>query len=340
MTPANEAVNRQLLLKEYTAARTGAALFDRSDAAKIELTGPDAATFLHNLCTQDVKDLVADSGCETFLTTAKARVVAHGALSRVNWQGQSVYWFDTEPGQAQRAFQHLNHFLISEQVELANRTAALGLLRVVGPSAAAILAKACGATLPNLEPWRHVTLACNGAAVVVRYHNILNLPGYDCFCEAAQAPRLKERLIAAGALPAGAQAYELLRIEAGWPVVGVDMDENRFVVEVGRGAQAICYTKGCYLGQEPIVMARDRGQVNRMLLGLSCGAGPMLAAGTKLFQGEADVGQVTSSVESPRLGQAIALAYIRRGSQDPGTKLTIEPVLAGRQAVVCSLPFA
>jgi folate-binding protein YgfZ len=340
MTPANDAVNRPLMLKEYAAARTGAALFDRSAAARIELAGPDAATFLHNLCTQDVKNLAEGGGCETFLTTAKARVVAHGAVSRVTWHGQSVYWFDTEPGEAERVLQHLNHFLISEQVELADRTALLGLLRVVGPSAAAIVAKACGATLPNLEPWRHVTLACDGAAVVVRYHNILNLSGYDCFCEAAQTPRLKERLIAAGALPAGVEAYELLRVESGWPVVGIDMDENRFVVEVGRGAQAICYTKGCYLGQEPIVMARDRGQVNRMLLGLLCGAGPALAAGSKLFQGDAEVGQVTSSVESPRLGQAIALAYIRRGSQEPGTKLTIEPVAAGRQGVVRTLPFA
>jgi tRNA-modifying protein YgfZ len=340
MTPANDPISRPTLLKEYTAARTGTALFDQSAAAKIELAGPEAAIFLHNLCTQDVKNLAEGGGCEAFLTNAKARVVAHGAVSCLHWQGHPVYWFDTEPGQAERVLQHLNHFLISEQVELADRTSALGLLRLVGPSAAAIMAKACGATVPALEPWRHVTLACDGAAIVVRYHSILNLPGYDCFCEADQTSHLRERLIAAGAVSAGEPAYELLRVEAGWPVVGIDMDENRFVVEVGRGAQAICYTKGCFLGQEPIVMARDRGQVNRMLLGLLCGAGPVLAAGTKLFQGDAEVGQITSSVESPRLGQAIALAYIRRGSQEPGTKLTIEHVTTGRQAVVCSLPFA
>jgi len=173
--------------------------------------------------------------------------------------------------------------------------------------------------------------------VIIRHHLSLNLPGFDCFCEATESLRLWERLVTAGATPADPLTHELLRVEAGWPVMGVDMDENRFVVEVGRGTQAICYTKGCFLGQEPIVMARDRGQVNRLLLGILCGAGPALAAGTKLLQGDAEVGQVTSSVESPRLGQTIALAYVRRGSQEPGTKLMIEPE---RQATVCALPFA
>ena len=68
----------------------------------------------------------------------------------------------------------------------------------------------------------------------------------------------------------------MLRVEAGVPRYGAEMNEERFVVEVGRTDRAICYTKGCYLGQEPIVMARDRGHVNRTLLGLRVqGEGPV-----------------------------------------------------------------
>jgi folate-binding protein YgfZ len=340
MTPANDPISRPTLLKEYTAARTGAALFDRSSAAKIELAGPEAAIFLHNLCTQDVKKLTDGEGCETFLTNAKARVVAHGAVSCLHWQGHPVYWFDTEPGQAERVLQHLNHFLISEQVELADRTRDVAMLRLIGPTAAKVLFRATLPVTPQTTAWHHNSGAYYNSQVIIRHHPGLDLPAFDCFCEATESPRLRERLVTADATPADSLTHELLRVEAGWPVVGIDMDENRFVVEVGRGAQAICYTKGCFLGQEPIVMARDRGQVNRMLLGILCGAGPVLTAGTKLFQGDAEVGQVTSSVESPRLGQTIALAYIRRGSQEPGTKLTIEPVPAGRQGVVSLLPFA
>src|SRR5262249_39507886 len=85
---------------------------------------------------------------------------------------------------------------------------------------------------------------------------------------------------------------------------------------------AICYTKGCFLGQEPIVMARDRGHVNRTLLGLTVAADAPVARGAKVFRGDAEVGVVTSSVRSPRLG-TVALAYLRRGHHEPGTAVEV-----------------
>src|SRR5205085_797197 len=99
--------------------------------------------------------------------------------------------------------------------------------------------------------------------------------------------------------PADAAVHEMLRVEAGLPAFGSDIDEERLVMEVGRTARAISYTKGCFLGQEPIVMARDRGQVNRALLGVKVARGAALAHGARLFHAEAEVGQVTSSVYSP-----------------------------------------
>ena len=323
----------------YDATERGAALFDRSQASKIELAGPDARLFLHNLCSQDVKDLREGAGAETFLTTAKARVVAHGVVNHVRWQGTNVLWLDTDPGQAERVLQHLNHFLISEQVELADRTGELALLRLAGPAAATILSKALATAAPELARWHHVIAPLDGREIVVRRQAALSLPGFDLWCAVAAGSVLRQRLIDAGAKFAAEATHEILRVEAGWPAFGRDVDENRFVAEIGRAAQAISYTKGCYLGQEPIVMARDRGQVNRMFMGLLCGAGAVLAPGTKLFHGDTEVGQVTSSVISPRLGQAIALAYVRRGNQEPGTALAIETA-GGRQVLVCALPFA
>jgi folate-binding protein YgfZ len=165
------------------------------------------------------------------------------------------------------------------------------------------------------------------------------VPGYDLLCPSAGAAELRQALLDAGAAPAGAAMFEVLRIEAGWPVCGKDMDENRFVVEVGRIAQAICYTKGCYLGQEPIVMARDRGHVNRTFLGLALAATQPATPGARVFHGDQEVGQVTSSTVSPRYG-AIALAYLRRGSQDPGTALEVETASGRVGAVVRALPFS
>ena len=164
------------------------------------------------------------------------------------------------------------------------------------------------------------------------------------FCPAAEVGLVKQRLIDAGAIPAGAETLQILRIEAGLPEFGIDIDENRLAVEVNRTAQAISYAKGCYLGQETIVMARDRGQVNRLLMGVKVTSElerqrGYLAAGAKLFRANEEVGLITSSIFSPKLQAVIGLAYLRRGNWEPGTELVIEPTTDGRGAVVCSLPF-
>jgi glycine cleavage system aminomethyltransferase T len=109
-------------------------------------------------------------------------------------------------------------------------------------------------------------------------------------------------------------------------------------MEVARAPRAVSYTKGCYLGQEPIVMARDRaGFVNRAFLGVKVLEGGPPPAGTKLFREGAEVGLVTSAVQSPRLRAPLALAYIRRGHQDPGLRLEAHTPEGRRPAEV--LPF-
>jgi folate-binding protein YgfZ len=301
---------------EYQAATESAALFDLSDHGKIEVTGPDARSFLHNLCTQNVQNLPVGSFCEAFLTTNKARVIAHVWISQPE---NNVLELDLAAGQADKVLQHLDHYLISEQVELADRSSEFALLRLVGPKAAELLNRA--------------------AMTPLRRHRLLALDGYDLLCPVAESADLQKRLVDAGAVCASRETYEILRVEAGLPEYGIDIDENRLAMEVGRTAQATCYTKGCFLGQETIVMARDRGQVNRLMMGVKIAVGSPLSPGTKLYRGNEEVGHVTSSVFSPRLGAVLALAYLRRGSCDPGMELIVEPATDGRTAVVCSLPF-
>jgi folate-binding protein YgfZ len=157
-------------------------------------------------------------------------------------------------------------------------------------------------------------------------------------CLKARADDVRQQLIAAGAAPADGEVYEILRVEAGTPVYGADIDENRFVVEVGRPG-AICYTKGCYLGQEPIVMARDRaGHVNRAFRGLKLSDSTTFGAKLLAADGK-EVGVITSTSVSPRLGP-IGLGYVRRGHEAAGTKLVIEPANTGLTAIVADLPMS
>jgi folate-binding protein YgfZ len=286
--------------QEYAAVREGAALFDLSHYGKVELTGPDAGTFLHNLCTNDVRGLPDGAGCEVFFTTAKAKVVAHGYL----FHEGAAFWLDLAPGTAEKVIHHLDHFLISEQVEFADRTRERAQVHLAGPRAQAVLQHAKGP----------------GQA---RRNDRLGLPGYDVLCPPVGAAALWQALTDAGAVPAGLQAFEALRIEAGTPRYGLDMDDNTFAPEAGRTAQAICYTKGCYLGQEPIVMARDRGQINRTLVGLALPEGPVPPR-TAVYRDGKEVGHVTSSAWSPRTGAGVALAYLRRGHQEAGTGVEVD----------------
>jgi folate-binding protein YgfZ len=324
-------------LAEYNAARAAAVLADQSPRGKIEVWGADAARFLHNLTTNDILNLAPGTGCEAFLTTAKAKVIAYLLIYRHAVPGgtgvspvEQRFSLDVAPGAADKVIQQLDRYLISEQVEFANHTTAFAHVHVAGPRATDLLKQTLGdSNLPSSALHHKAVHFGSEAKGWLRRHDALGVPGYDLVCPAEQAASIWQRLIQSGARPAGREACEVLRIEAGLPREGADFDENTFAPEVGRIAETICYTKGCYLGQESIVMARDRGQVNRTLAGVRLPDGPV-PHDSRLFDGDKEVGRVTSSVHSPRLGMGLGLAYLRRGHQEPGTKLEVD--VAGKRS--------
>src|SRR5262245_64440818 len=117
-----------------------ALLFDRSARGKIGAAGTEAAVFLHNLCTNDVKGLSLSAGCEAFFCTATAKVVAHGWVWRLSPEGKrDRFWLDLDPGLAEKVYQHLDRHLISEDVTLKDHTQALAQLQLAGPRVAELL---------------------------------------------------------------------------------------------------------------------------------------------------------------------------------------------------------
>jgi tRNA-modifying protein YgfZ len=326
---------------EYQQARNGAVLFDQSHRGKVELTGPEAALFLHNLCTNDVTGMPVGAGCEAFLTTAKAKVVSHlYVFHLLLHDGRPALWLDVAPGTSEKVIQHLDHFVISEQVEFADRTREFAQMHLAGTQAHHVLEKALVDDVPELDDLQHMIRTFGSDATShVRRHSPLGLPGYDIVCLRGRAETVWQMLLRAGAKPAGHGAWEMLRVEAGTPAQGIDIDETTFAPEVGRTSPAISYGKGCYLGQEPIVMARDRGQVNRTLLGLKLPDGPV-PHNSLLFRDGKEVGRVTSSVSSPPRPFAVGLGYVRRGNQEPGTVLEVDVRGQRHPAEVAGLPFS
>jgi tRNA-modifying protein YgfZ len=328
------------ILADYQRTREHAASFDVSSRGKIEVSGPDAARFLHNLCTNDILNLSPGCGCEAFFTTAQARVVAPAIIYRVRNSDGESFWLDVAPGLGDKLHRHLDRYLISEAVELFDRTADYGQLHIAGPEARRIVETLSGQTLSE---WKELQLVeCTVAGVAgcqVRRHSPLGLVGYDIACPTKEVQSISSALGQAGSPFLDASIYEILRVEAGMPTFGKDVDEERLAFDIGRDPSAICFTKGCYLGQEPIVMARDRGHANRKLVGLKISSPSAVPTGTKISRDGKEVGQTTSSVFSPRLG-SIAMAYLRRGHQEPGTSVEVEIAGARSVAEVSSLPFS
>jgi folate-binding protein YgfZ len=326
---------------EYRLACADAVVFDVSNWGKVEVSGADAASFLHNLSTNDVLRLPPGSGCEAFLPTGQARIVAHGLIYRLRSpEGRESFWLDLAPGHAENVLKHLDHYLIAEQVELADWTREFAQLHLAGAQAHAVLGRALGAPPPALGHLQH-TLALFGGSVPcqVRRHDPLGLPGYDLVCPAGGGPTVWQRLREAGATPAGLQGYHVLRVEAGTPLYGIDIDETNLPQEVGRTDQAVSLTKGCYIGQETIARIRTYGHVNRSLVGLRLAAEGAAPRGARVLRHGKEVGAVTSSAVSPRLGAPVALAYVRRGNEEPGTVLEVESGGLRWRAEVASLPF-
>ena len=325
--------------REYRAALESAAIFDRSPTGKVEVAGKDAPAFLHNLSTNDINGLPLGGGCEAYFCDHRAKVLNHAFVYHVRSAGRHAFWLDITPGFNEKVVQHLDRHLISEAVELADQTERFAQIHIEGPRAKAVLEQALGESLPDLAEFMHMERTFGATATChIRRHDPLGVPGYDLVCLNDRAAGVWRLLAAAGATPAGESAYHTLRMEAGTPLYGVDVGEDRFVMEVPRALRAVSYTKGCYLGQEPIVMARDRaGFVNRAFLGVKVLEGGPAAAGTKLFRDGSEVGVVTSSVMSPRLGAPLALGYLRRGHQDPGLRLEAQTP-EGQRAVEV-LPF-
>ncbi|MBY0231127.1 MAG: hypothetical protein K2W96_17720 [Gemmataceae bacterium] len=306
----------------YRAALESAALFETSAHGTLRAVGDDAAVFLHNLSTNDIKKLPAWEGCEAFFCTATAKVLGQAWIWREPPRGkkgkEERLWLDLPPGQLPRLLAHLDRHIVGEDVALQQENPPR--FHLAGPKAGEILGAAA-------QP---LAFAHPSEGLMIRRRDLLGVPGFDVL--GPLADELRRRLSAVEGSP---EAFHALRVEAGLPWWGHDITEETFAPETGRIPAAISYAKGCYLGQEPIVMARDRGMVQRAFVGLETGE-TLAPVGASLKREGKDVGRVTSAAWSPRRGQAVALGYVKRLHSAAGTELAFD----GGTARVAALPLA
>ena len=304
-------------MTEYKALVERTGLVDLGHRTQIEISGPDRAAWLNNLATNEIRKLPAGTGCEMFLTTAQGKTLAHAFVFVL---AESLI-IDTVPGQAETILKHLEHYLISEQVTLADRSGEWAELLLAGPHAERLLAEIAGAT-PPAQRLAHAPAAVSGCTIWVRRADLVGPVGFLISGEGDDIAQVRSRVCDAGAAECGDAAFEAARIEWGFPWFGVDLSDNNLPQEVARDASAISFVKGCYLGQETVARIDAMGHVNKTLVGVRFSGAQVPAAGLELSAADRPAGQVTSATYSPRLGAPLALAYVRRGSNAPGARLT------------------
>jgi folate-binding protein YgfZ len=328
------------------AARDSAAVFDLTGWSAIHLTGRDVIKFLQNFCTSDMKALASLQGCETFFTNVKARVVGHAFVFRSPGESGNDEERDLDvigsAGQAASLVPHLERYVITEDVTIRDETPDTGVLLVTGPTSAELLESAglLQGAQPTLAPFAMSAATLDGQPVYVRRIDLLGAPGFLVDSNRATIAKGREALVQSGGIAGDAATFERLRIEAVFPLFGVDVAEDHLAPEVGR-TWAISYTKGCYLGQEPIARIDALGHVNRLLRGVRLETAEAPQRGAAVVAEGKEIGQVTSAAPPIAGGGAVALAYLRTKFAESGTAVSVRLTTGEAPATVfepCARP--
>jgi len=312
-------------IKDYDAIRAGAVLGAIDRRAQLAVGGVDRASYLQGLLTNDIQALQAGSGCYSAWLTPQGRMISDMHVL----QSDTMVLLDVPAALADSLLQRLDQFLFTEDVQLQSLADSLTSVWIHGPQSAGVLARVLDGDV-GVDTWRayqHRRVSPRGdpnAAVVVARIDQLGVPGFVLYVDPQRRATLEESLVAAGALRVAAEAVEAARIEAAYPVFGIDMTDDTIPLEAGIEHRAISFTKGCYVGQEIIirVLHRGGGRVARKLVTLSID-GRLPQRGAKLYAAEREIGAITSAAESPRLGP-IALGYVHRDFVTPGTPVLVD----------------
>ena len=335
------------LIQSYEKLRESAGLVSLSNRGAINMKGSDCASYLQGLLTNDISGLTTGAGCYAAYLTPQGRMIAD---MRVLNLGDRLL-LDVDSVMSDTLTSRFSMLVFSEDVQVNDESSTWYWVGVRGPGAAACLE-------PILRPERTLSgkkavtayqgldngwWVLDGKPVLAVSNDELGIPGIDLGVSSAYSGQINAQLEGLGLEWGSAGAVEALRVEAGTPRFGADMDEDTIPLEAGIEARAISETKGCYVGQEVIIriLHRGKGRVARRLVGLifSQDHTTKSLSGQSVYDGHETIGRVRSAISSPRLGRQIALAYVQRAYTAPGARVEVADGERRVAAEVTELPF-
>lgn len=325
---------------EHRAVRQSVGIADLSHRGKIRVTGDDRVKWLQSVISNDILPLQPGQGRYSSFLTHKGKMLTY---FRVYMQSDAIVLEDVgEIGET--TFQALRKFLLyGTKAKMENCAESWGLLLVSGPNAPHVIQAAFGIEVADLKPVNFVTAQIGGTqALVIRTEETGEVD--------LEILLPVDGLVAAwtGVMQAGAQygikavgseAREALRLEAGIPKAGPELNEEIVPPEANLEGKAFSLSKGCYPGQEVVARMDTYGNVRRLMAGLVMKDSMIPAKGSKLFAGDREVGWVSSAARSPQLGQVIALGFPLRDFSKAGTALSVDISGQRHEATVTTLPF-
>ena len=227
-------------IQELEALRSGCAVFELNWRALIAVTGKDRVRWLHNMVTNNVRDLPLNRGAYNFVLNAQGRIL--GDLCVFNL-GESLL-LETDRAQVAALLATLRRFIIMDKVELADRGNEVAAIGVAGPKAAETL-RSAGIDVNGLQPLEIQQRAIGDATVQVIRGSEQKPDWFELWTDAAHAGSIAASLTGAGAHPVGAEALEAWRVLRGIPQYGKDIRDRDLPQETGQ-LQALSFNKGCY----------------------------------------------------------------------------------------------
>jgi folate-binding protein YgfZ len=286
--------------------------------------------WLNGMITNNVRDLAVGHGVYAFLLNPQGHIL--GDLIAYNLGDYLLV--DTDRSQLEKILATFDHYIIMDDVEVADVTAQLSAIGLAGPDSESVLRKA-GFEAPKLPPLEIADVSGQQAKMSIVRGERDAFASYEIWVAPERAASVRDELQRSGAMLVGREALELYRIALGVPVYGKDIRERDLPQETGQ-ERALNFSKGCYVGQEIVERIRSRGAVHRKFTGFTV-TGAVPAPGTKIQTQAKDVGEITSSAVIPSADgeHTVALGYIRREIGVPGKEVEI----AGSRAVITELPF-
>jgi len=337
-------------IDELSAIRSTVGITDLSHRGRLRITGSDRASYLHRILSNEVEGLSTGDGNYNLILTNRGKIIADMKLTVSE---DEIDLSTTSPEAKDLLHPQLDKYLIADDVTITDITRTTGIISVNGPQATPVVESILACPVANLREYHNIVRQIQISPSIAQEWvmcvrvNETGQVGYNLFVEKVDVlPQLWQILLDKGKKyqiqPVGLSALEILRIEAGIPKLGVELDESIIPLEAELD-HGISFEKGCYIGQEIVTRMRYRGHPNRLLRGFEVESDFPLKYGDRIFDQQKEIGRITSSAKSITFGKTLAMGYIRTAYTDQGTTVEVETdtgQLKSRQtARVVLLPF-